>query len=471
MIQNKKILDKFNELKAAWNPADSESLFRLIDFENEIGASVERASVPTLSDLPNLNANEGRLVYVESENKHYYSDGFSWSDDLSTVPSDVTLNLSFGANTDGLLGLGVSGIDVPFSREPIPSLLDVNPSVISAGSYQTAVLSSGVIWGWGQNFGGNLGDGTNADRSSPVSVIGEITDWVDVRASGYWVMALRGDGTIWAWGSNRFGNLGDGTGGSGTRRSSPVSVIGGFTDWASIESSRYTAMAIRENGTLWAWGLNWSGGLGVGDGDYRSSPTEVLGGFTDWISIAPGYCSGGIRADGSLWTWGNNQSGERLHGDIATYTYSPVSITDASDWTSLYSDRFGWGGNLGDGWGFFFGIKNDGSVWGWGANKYGRLGDGTIEDRSSPVSVIGGITDWQKLSVGFYTVGAIRSDGSVWGWGSSYNNKPFFPESYGNIISIPTRISSWGELADISMGYSHGVAIKSATKGFDEFGS
>jgi alpha-tubulin suppressor-like RCC1 family protein len=124
--------------------------------------------------------------------------------------------------------------------------------------------------------------------TSPVSVIGGFADWCQVSAGRDHSLAVRTNGTLWAWGSNYRGQLGDGT---TVAKSSPISVIGGFTDWCQVSAGSLYALrsgAIRQNGTLWTWGTNYNGALGVGDTSNRSSPTPVVGGFTDWRQVSVG---------------------------------------------------------------------------------------------------------------------------------------------------------------------------------------
>jgi alpha-tubulin suppressor-like RCC1 family protein len=196
-----------------------------------------------------------------------------------------------------------------------------------------------------------LGDGTTTDRRSPVSVVGGFTDWVQIATGSYHTAAVRANGSAWCWGDNFSGQLGDGT---TTRRSSPVSVVGGFTNWVQISAGgasngEHTA-AVRANGTAWAWGGNPTGELGDGTTTARSSPVSVVGGFTDWVQISAG-------------------------GDFNGQTVA---------------------------------VRANGTAWGWGYNISGMLGDGTTTSRRSPVSVVGGFTDWVQISAGGEHTAAIR---------------------------------------------------------------
>jgi alpha-tubulin suppressor-like RCC1 family protein len=141
------------------------------------------------------------------------------------------------------------------------------------------------VWTWGAGTQGILGDGTTADKSSPVSVVGGFTDWISANSNGGHNVGLRANGTAWSWGFNTDGRLGDGT---TTARSSPVSVVGGFTDWTSVVGGGFFSLGIRANGTAWALGGVGGGALGDGTTVSKSSPVSVVGGFTDWIQLSAG---------------------------------------------------------------------------------------------------------------------------------------------------------------------------------------
>jgi alpha-tubulin suppressor-like RCC1 family protein len=185
--------------------------------------------VSTYTDLLNVNTFKGDVYFVENEGRLYYNMGPYWF--------RIT---------------------------------------------ETANLQS---WAWGANISGQLGDNTETDRSSPVSVVGGFTDWVQISAGGDHTAAVRANGTAWAWGNNQFGRLGDNT---TTSRLSPVSVVGGFTDWVQISAGGSHTTAIRSNGTAWAWGSNLTGQLGDNTVTTKSSPVSVVGGFTDWVQISAG---------------------------------------------------------------------------------------------------------------------------------------------------------------------------------------
>jgi alpha-tubulin suppressor-like RCC1 family protein len=259
----------------------------------------------------------------------------------------------------------------------------------SSGEFHSlGVRANGTAWAWGSATAGQLGDGTVLiSRSSPVSVIGGFTDWIQVSAGGGHSLGVRANGTAYAWGSNTSGRLGDGT---AVAKSSPVSVVGGFTDWLQVSGGNSHSLGVRANGTAWAWGLGTSGRLGDGTAVAKSSPVSVIGGYTDWIQVAAGDAhSVGLRANGTAWAWGDNGSG-RLGDGTTVSTSSPVSVVGGyTDWIQVTA-----------GTAHSLGLRANGTAWAWGAGASGRLGNDTVDNRSSPVSVVGGFTDWIQVDAG-----------------------------------------------------------------------
>ncbi|MFZ4599435.1 MAG: RCC1 domain-containing protein, partial [Terrimicrobiaceae bacterium] len=240
-------------------------------------------------------------------------------------------------------------------------------------------------YAWGQNSFGQLGDGTIVTKSSPVSVVNSFIDWCQVSAGGCQSSGIRSNGTAWAWGANYGGQLGDGT---TDAKISPVSVIGGFTDWCQVDTGRGHSLGVRTNGTAWAWGYNILGRLGEGTTVDKSSPVSVIGGFTNWCQVSAGaYHSLGVRTNGTAWAWGINLYGHLGDGTTVDKS-SPVSVVGGfTDWCQISAGQA-----------HSLGVRTNGTAWAWGCAGNGRLGDGTALNKSSPVSVIGGFTDWCQVS-------------------------------------------------------------------------
>jgi len=270
---------------------------------------------------------------------------------------------------------------------------------LSAGSaHSLGVRLNGTAWAWGNGGNGQLGDNAAALRSSPVSVVGGFTDWCQVSASDNHSLGVRQNGSAWAWGAGCSGLLGNNN--SALNFSSPVSVVGGFTDWCQVSAGSVHSLAVRANGTAWGWGCDINGQL-ASCGVNRSSPISIPLGFTDWCQVSAGGChSLGLRCNGILYAWGSNGQG-RLGTNSSTSQCSfPTPVVGGfTDWCQASA-----------GFSHSLGLRQNGSAWAWGCNTCGQLGDNTTVSRSSPVSVVGGFTDWCQVSAGGVHSLAIRNE-------------------------------------------------------------
>jgi len=308
------------------------------------------------------------------------------------------------------------------------------PSGMSAASNSAvATKYSGQLWMWGRNTYGQLGDSSTTNRSSPVQV-GALTTWVQMAGGRYNSAGIKSDGTLWCWGRNYHGALGQG---DTTDRSSPTQV-GALTTWAQVgtdEGSGGFTMAVKTDGTLWAWGWNNYGQLCLGDTSDRSSPVQV-GALTDWLSIAGGhYNIVAVKTDGTLWTCGYNNKGQLAQGNI-TNRSSPVQVGALTNWSKITA-----------GSAHLAAFKTDGTIWTWGYNYMGQLGDGTsghVNNKSSPVQV-GALTTWNPPGAGGYNTMATRTDGTIWGCG--YNNSGELGQENETMYSSPVQVgalTNWG---------------------------
>ena len=288
-----------------------------------------------------------------------------------------------------------------------------------------AIKTDGTMWSWGFDEYGTLGQNTNLyRRSSPVQV-GALTTWSSVSSFKDHVTAIKTDGTLWAWGRNEAGKLGDVT---QINRSSPVQ-IGTLTTWAEASPGRTHTIARQTNGTLWAWGQNFQGQLGINiQGAYRSSPTQV-GADSTWSSVTGGdYFNLAIKTNGTLWSWGQNNAGQLGLGDQVLRS-SPVQIGALTTWSKSAAGQQ-----------FSFAIKNDGTLWSWGADGSGKLGQNTLDGTKLSPTQIGTATNWSTVSAGDLAASALTTSGTLYGWG--YNLSGAIGDNTRVNKSSPTQVGA-----------------------------
>jgi alpha-tubulin suppressor-like RCC1 family protein len=401
------------------------------------------SSVASVDALPPPELNTGRFFWIESEQRYVFSNGQFWDINLIFLPQ--TNLYAWGCNTNGSLGDSTT-----INRSSPVSVVGNLPdwTMASAGlRHSLATRAGGSAWAWGNNLNGRLGDNSTENRSSPVSIVGGFSDWTKVSAGVNHSAGLTAGGTAWAWGLNADGSLGDNT---SVDRSSPVSVVGGFANWTQISAGFNHTLALQANGTIWGWGYNGDGRLGRNTaGAASSSPASVVGGFTNWIQISAGFGhSVGLQADGTIWTWGTNGSGQ-LGDNSTSNRSSPVSVVGGFvNWTQISGGGY-----------HTLALRAEGTLWAWGNNTSGRLGDNSTENRSSPVSVVGGFTDWASVDGGFQSSGATRTNGSVWCWGNNINGQigDGSTADRSSPVSLASAIQDW---VDVSAGGRHNLGVR-----------
>jgi len=410
-----------------------------------------------VESLPNLQYGttgqpDGMVYFVQSLGIIVISSNSKWLTlDGVTIRTDTVFSQawSWGVNTYGRLGDNTT----VNKSSPVSVVGIVNWQQVSAGAPGTigarhimGLTTTGTIYGWGLNNNGQLGTNTTVSRSSPVSVVGGFTDWCQVSAGDIFSLGLRQNGTAWAWGDNFCARLGNN---SLTDSSSPVSVAGGFTNWCRISAGGGASLAIRETGSLWAWGCNQYGQIGDNTTVNKSSPVSVIGGFTDWCQIsAGGDHSIALRTNGTIWGWGRN--GAAALGDgTRTNRSSPVSVVGGfCDWCQISA-----------GLSFSLAVRTNGTAWAWGQGSCGRLGDNTTADKLSPVSVVGGFTDWCQVSAGNCHSLGLRQNSTIWAWGNGSDGQ-LGDNTTANKSSPVSVVGGFCDWTQVSAGSCQSIGIR-----------
>ena len=312
-----------------------------------------------------------------------------------------------------------------------------------AKSNEQVVLpkTDGTLWAVGQNSDwGQLGLNDRTNRSSPTQIPG--TTWNTAGTFNETSWGVKTDGTLWVWGRGYYGLLGQNQP-HNTFRSSPTQIPG--TTWEKCYGTQYAAFATKTDGTMWGWGNNSSGNLGQNDRTQRSSPVQI--GSTDWSVVDGGAPAngGGIKTDGTLYLWGrdpNGQLGQNQSGDNSARS-SPTQVGSDTTWRSL---------SLGNK--KTVAIKTDNTLWIWGRNNNGSLGLNQPDQTSysSPVQIPG--TTWSTVSASYQCVYAFKTDGTLWSWGYGGNGALMQNNrtEYSSPVQIPG--TDWTYIQPFSSGNS-----------------
>jgi alpha-tubulin suppressor-like RCC1 family protein len=325
---------------------------------------------------------------------------------------------------------------------------------VSCGSVHTAAIKTdGTLWTWGQNSFGQLGDNTTTSRPTPVTTFAGGTNWKQVACGQYYMAAIKTDGTLWTWGSNGYGNLGDNT---RTSRPTPATTFAGGTNWKQVAGGGIHTAAIKTDGTLWTWGYNLNGQLGINNITQTMvcSPVTTFAGGTNWKQVSCGIRhTSAIKTDGTLWTWGYNTSGQ-LGDNTTTQRNIPVTtFAGGTNWKQVSACN-----------GYHTAaIKTDGTLWTWGVNINGGLGiNDPPANRNTPITTFAGGTNWKQVACGQYYMAAIKTDGTLWNWGR--NTEGQLGDNTIIIKCTPVTAFVGGtNWKQISGGFYHTSAVTSGT--------
>ena len=295
----------------------------------------------------------------------------------------------------------------------------------TATAYHSFEIRSGTLWAWGFNSYGQLGDSSTILKHLPTQ-IGVNTDWFSVSAGYYHSLAIKTNGTLWAWGKNDYGQLGDNT---NTQKIVPTK-IGTDSNWICVYAGEYHSLGIKANGTLWAWGNNQYRQLGIGSTANKIIPTQV-GTDNNWTSIIAGsYYSMALKANGTIW----NLSGS---GTI----FNPTQIGLDNKWKAIFG-----------GYGARFALKSDGKLY-------------SISVTFSSVDTInqiGNDSNWVNVAAGYGHVIALKTNGTLWGWGN--NSAGQLADTIEANRPIPFQVGSANDWVEIAAGFSHSMAVKANGK-------
>jgi alpha-tubulin suppressor-like RCC1 family protein len=384
---------------------------------------------------------EGNPLNLEAWDQDQNPGGVRWSAITRTRCMDLPVNPT--GKQPEITGITPAGFDpgekIYFSPEKNPAVAwsftqtettGLFTGIASGSGYSVALGGDGSVWAWGGNSYGQLGDGTTASPNNPVHVKGAngkgfLTEIIMVSARTYHTLALKRDGTVWAWGRNDYGQLGDGT---TVNKNTPSQVkgpggIGFLTNIIAVAAGNNHSLALKDDGTVWAWGNNIDGRLGDGSKANKNSPVPVKGavdsGFLAGIkALAAGYRhSVALKSDGTVWAWGYNAEGELGNGAVADQNL-PVQVKGVNGngyLTGITAVTAGKSQTAA--------LTDEGVIWTWGGNEFGQLGDGTKANKTTPVRVqVNSGIDFQyamALAAGANHLIILKKDGTVWTLGEN----------------------------------------------------
>ncbi|OHB99996.1 MAG: hypothetical protein A3G70_03465 [Planctomycetes bacterium RIFCSPLOWO2_12_FULL_39_13] len=328
--------------------------------------------------------------------------------------------------------------------------LDEVISISAGGAHNLSLKSDGTVWAWGGNAYGQLGNGTEKYSSTPLRVK-DIKGVIKISAGREHNLALDSSGNTWTWGRNGYGQLGDGT--TAINRNTPV-LVKNQTGIVSISAGFNHSLALKQDGTVWAWGSNYYGHLGNGTFNNSNVPVQVKN-LDGVIAISAGTeYSLVLKSDGTVWAWGSNTDGQLGTENITNWsTNIPTLVENLNGVIAIISGHY-----------HSLALKSDGTIWTWGYNKYGQLGDGTFSSSYVPVQVKN-LNGMIAIACGSWHSLGLKSDGTVWAWGDNFDGQLSTTEQ-----SIPIQVNNISKVSAISSKSYNNLAIDS-NKAVWEWGS
>ena len=350
---------------------------------------------------------------------------------------------AWGGNDHGQLGDGTTTErDSPVQIPGLPAgvlQLTVSPDAL----FSAALLAGGTVSAWGANGFGQLGDDSTIDHHSPGTVVG-LTGITQISAGGGFMLAVDASGSVWSWGLNDSGQLGNGTAGAGTNTDVPgrVAGLGGIIQVAAGDE---TSLALRSDGTVWAWGSNAEGQLGDHITVNRDTPEQVPG-LTGITEIAETGASFALRSDGTLFAWGDNGSSELGNGTKGGFSATPAPVPGIPAVTQVSTS----------GLTTLAITAPNGTAWGWGDNTAGEIGDGTDTYHASPRQLA--LTGVVQISSGIFDGAAVLSDGTLLTWGANGTGALGIGTTSAQSAS-PVQVTSLIHVSQVSMSNGYGLAL------------
>jgi alpha-tubulin suppressor-like RCC1 family protein len=321
-----------------------------------------------------------------------------------------------------------------------------NPRVnerVAAGFEHSLIIDGGHVWAWGNNLNSQIGTSENDYEISPVKInnLSNIIALAKGSAANH-CLALNENGTVWSWGDNEYGQLGLGT--NDVVNSNTPMMIEKIFGVVALSAGRSHSVALKDDGTVWTWGDNTYGQLGHINQEKSSIPKKIYG-LQNVVSVEAGYNhSMALRKDGTVWTWGKNINGQLGIGNQKN-TNKPIKVQGLENIVYISA-----------GASHCLAIKNDGTVWSWGWNDYGQLGDGSFESKNRPVQAK--IKNVVKVSSGGLHSVALTAEGTVFAWGA--NSFGQLGKSSNRNYAMPVKVFALKNITSVVAGDMHSIAIK-----------